>query len=186
MKYLFAALILGLSSSVNAADAPSEGWTSYDIKIKYTGGGVKREMRGVVKPAESIFSGDTNMSGSVIFTCVGGALTAGFAPDPIDFVSIIRQAKVAKGRFKRKRLDFKINGEEEEDRVDWVYIPKLNLYRARKKLTAAKLYNAAVRGDSVDVKARGKEYVSLQLPPVDTAFRNFGSDCGLGIHAKKS
>ena len=188
MKYLVAALAIILAPQAafaEEASAPSEGWQSFDIKIRYTGGGIKREMRGVIKPAESIFSGDTNTSGSVILTCVGGSFTASFAPDPIDFVSIITQGKVAKGNYKRKRLDFKINGEVEQ-RIDWVYIPKLGVYRAGKRSSAAKLYNATIRGDRVEVKTRGKDYQPLFLPPVDTAFRNFGSECGLGIYAKKS
>lgn len=188
MKSLLTSLILVLApQAASAADsaAPSEGWQSQNINIRYTGNGVKREMRGVINPAESIYSGDTTTSGNVVFTCLAGSITASFAQDPIDFVSIITQKKVVRGNFKRKRLTFKIAGEKQEF-VGWAYIPKLGIYRAGKKSNAIKLYNAVIRGDGVEVKMGGKEYLPLKLPPVDTAFRNFGSECGLGIHAKKS
>ena len=188
MKYLLAALAIALApqaASAIDAPAPSEGWQTQNMKIRYLGSGVKRDMRGVINPVESIHSGNPTTSGNVVFTCLAGSLTVSFASEPVDFQAILTQKKVAKGRVKPKRLDFKIAGEDQQF-VDWVYIPKLGIYRARKKLTAAKLYNAAVRGDSVEVKTRGKTYQSLNFPPVDTAFKNFGTDCGLGIHAKKS
>jgi len=188
MKYLLAALAIILAPQAafaEEASPPSEGWQSENIKIRYIGSGVKREMRGVIMPAESIHSGDPTTSGNVVFTCYAGSFTAIFATEPTDFASIINQKKVAKGRFKRKRLKLKIDGDI-QDSMDWVYIPNLGVYRARTKVGAAKLYNATIRGDSVAVKTPGKDYVPLNLPPVDMTFRNFGPECGLGKHAKKS
>lgn len=188
MKYLVTAFILCIAPQAAIAKdtaGPSEGWQSQNVSIRYTGLGVKREMRGVINPAETIYSGDTTTSGNVVFTCFAGRFTASFASAPIDFASIITQKKVAKGGFKRKRLKFKTAGETSEV-AGWAYIPKLEIYRAGRRSAAAKLYNAAIRGDDVQVKIRGKGYQPLNLPPVDAAFKTFGAECGLGIHANKS
>jgi len=183
MKYLLAALVLSLTPhAASAADAasPGESWTSHDMVVQHLKNGARNEVRNVTKPVKSIYSGNKMTPGNVVFSCVGGSLTVSFAPKPVDFAALLTKDKAPTGTAQRRRLDYRINGEKQPF-VDWVKIPKLGVYRARKTSTAAKLYNAALRGQEVDVKIRGKDYMPLQLPTVDTAFKNFGSECGLGL-----
>jgi len=187
MKYALSILLtVFLSQPIFAAEEaePAPGWSSQITHMTWQGTGVKRDMRGKQMPIESIYSGNTETEGNVAFTCYIKSFSASFAPDAVDLESVLRQGASTK-QVKLRRPDIKINGEK-IDRTDWIYLPKLGVYRARKKSTSAKLYNAVIRRDKIEVKTRRRDYVALNLPPVDITFKNFGPECGLGAHAKKA
>ena len=145
---------------------------------------MKRVMRGKRIPIDSIYSGTAETTGNVAFSCYVNTFAASFAPDAIDLKEAL-QLGVSTKQVKLRRPDIKINGEKIK-RTDWIFLPKLGVYRAHKKSTSAKLYNAVILGDKIEAKTKGRAYVTLNLPPVDRVFKNFGPECGLGAYGKKA
>lgn len=145
---------------------------------------MKKKYTGVVLPMDSVYSGNDTTEGNVAFTCFSGAFAANVALEPVNLGDIIKNPPKTK-RTKLRRPDIRIDGEFMRS-TDWIYLPKLRVYRARKKSTAAKLYNAVIRKNKVEMRAGSGDYTLLNLPPVDSAYKNFGAECGLGIAAKKT
>ncbi len=177
---------LALPNDATANEKPSDsqrGWTSQTLHMIWTGMGVKKEFRGATMPMDSIYSGDETTSGNVAFTCFAGAFSANVALKPVSLENIIKNPPKTR-RAKLKRPDIKIDGEIIKS-TDWIYMPKLEVFRARKKSTASKLYNSVIRKTKVEMRSGLGDYTLLNLPPVDRAYKNFGSECGLGIAAKK-
>ena len=110
--------------------------------------------------------------------------TVNVALEPMDMKELMRRPDKSNRR-KAKRPDIKINGTAIKN-ADWIYMPALKVYQARRKSTAAKIYNSVVRQDTVSMRGRGKDFVPLNLPKVDAKFKEFGSECGLGTASKKA
>jgi len=184
-------LIFGVSLTAYAEDNvlkphvdTRDGWKPKTINLSWTGNGVKKDMRGVMQKAEGIYSGNEGTTGNVAFTCYAGSFSANIALEPVNLEVLFLGTPDSRRR-KIKRADIKIDGESIKS-SDWIYMPAMKVYRARKKSTAAKLYNAVIRKSEVLVKSGRSNYVALQLPEQDRAFKNFGSQCGMGLHAVKS
>jgi len=167
----------------SAANESGDGWSSMTSRITWTGLGVKREYRGVKMPIDAVYSGTEETAGNAAFTCYAGTLTAALALEPVNMRNAVKASSMT-GNVKRKRLDMKIDGEALKSE-NWIYMPELKVYRARKKSMSAKLYNAVIRQSAVEIKAGGDDYVPVKLPRVDRVFGNFGSECGLGTAARK-
>ena len=186
-KILISILTVTCLSYPSYAESPaspeSQGWTSKVINLSWHGSGVKKDMRGVFQRAEGVYSGDAKTSGNVAFTCYGGNFSVNVSLEQIDMGTLFTNTPDSTRR-KLKRAYIKINGEPIKSSA-WIYMPAMKVYRAREKSTSAKLYNAVIRGSDVEMKSNRSGYVSLNLPAVDTSFKNFGSDCGLGILTKK-
>jgi len=192
MKHILPLFIFALSASLappslaTANEIKSEsqaGWTAQTLRIRWLGNSVKKKYQGVTMPMDSIYSGDETTVGNVAFICHAGTFSVSAALKPNDF-GVILKNPIRSKRPKIKRPNMKIDGESILS-TEWIYMPEHKVYRAKKKLTAAKIYNSVLRKSKVEIKSSGGEYVSLNLPPVDRAFKNFGSECGLGIAAKK-
>ena len=53
-----------------------------------------------------------------------------------------------------------------------------DLYHVKSRKAAAEIYNAAIRGEALSFKQDGRRKPhSLNVPPVDDAFRSFASKC---------
>jgi hypothetical protein len=170
--------------AVEPAVSPPTSWQAFTINYRFTGSAVKKDMRGVFMPAESIYSGNGTTPGNVAFTCYAGNFTVNVALEPMDMKELMRRPDKSNRR-KAKRPDIKINGTAIKN-ADWIYMPALKVYQARRKSTAAKIYNSVVRQDTVSMRGRGKDFVPLNLPKVDAKFKEFGSECGLGTASKKA
>jgi len=163
--------------SANAEEA-STGWQSSNISIAFSGNAIKKDMNGVYLDAEAIYSGTAETEGNVAFTCYNGRYAASVALKPVDLEMVIKDAMDSRRR-KIRKLRYTLNGETQKS-AEWIYMPALKVYMARKQSTSAKLYNAAVRGDVVTLRDREKEPTELNLPKQDMTFVNFGKSCGLG------
>ena len=188
MKHLFTALlsssllVAGLCSPAFADDS-DEGWKAKAINLSWSGSGVQKDLRGVVRKAEGVYSGDAATAGNVAFTCYSGNFSVNVALKNIDMGVLFTETPDSTRR-KIKRADIKIDGEVIKS-SDWIYMPAMKVYRARKKSTAAKLYNSVIRESDVMMKSNGSKYTPLNLPKQNEAFRKFGSGCGMGVLAKK-
>lgn len=82
-------------------------------------------------------------------------------------------------RSRRIRPSIKIDGESVLSHY-WSYQPTLQLALPAKQIVTRKIYNAAIRQHSVEVDLSNKKSVTLILPKVNTAFADFGANCGVG------
>jgi len=192
MKFIFTAtlssflLISGVSTQAFAKqDSVDEidGWTAKTINLSWHGSGVQKKMRGVIQPAEGVYSGTAQTAGNVAFTCYSGNFSVNVALKPID-LGILFTDTPDSTRRKVKRADIQIDGEKIKS-SDWIYMPAIKVYRARKRSTAAKLYNSVIRQSDVLMKSNRSQYIKLNLPKSDLAFKNFGAECGIGALANK-
>ncbi len=68
-------------------------------------------------------------------------------------------------------------GDKVNDEARWHYMPAIETIYSSRHTQAAKLYNAAIRGDEVSVSLDGKTYTTMTLPGVDAIFTAFAKTC---------
>ncbi|MCF6275623.1 MAG: hypothetical protein L3J05_07655 [Robiginitomaculum sp.] len=88
-------------------------------------------------------------------------------------------------RVSRRLVDMTLDGGEKIPLGTWSYAKNTKILRNGKRTTAAKLYNAAVRGQDVVLYIEGNKPIILDLPKPNSDFANFGAKCGIGKLAKK-
>ena len=158
-------------------------WEHTNIDISFVGSGIRRDVRGISYDAEAIYTTETEKAGNVAFICVNGTFVSNVALTPQDFKLVISEW-LSSTRVKIRQPTVLINGESIRP-TRWTYSPTLQFLLPRKTLTTKKLYNAAIRGDTVQIKMDGKDPLTLVLPKPNVAFADFGAACGLGRNAKK-
>lgn len=143
---------------------------------------MSRDELGKVRPAEVVYSGTADTPGNILFNCYNGRPSVSFAITPTGMRTMLTKAPDSR-RMSIKRPKIIING----DRIkgeDWIYMPEMNVYRARRTASFKSLYNATVLGSDVRVKTRGDD-IRLNMPPADDVFKDFGAECGLGLLAER-
>ena len=118
-------------------------------------------------------------SGAALLSCSrNGKLRTILSSNGDDFGNRIN--KIAKYR---RGVDVALTvGDTVGDETRWRYIPAIDSIYSSQHSQAAKLYNAAVRGDEVSVTLDGDSYTTMVLPAVDSTFKAFARTC----NAKKS
>lgn len=159
-----------------------DGWKRVTIRVSWRGGGVSLDELGKVRTAEVIYSGTADTSGNVSFSCYNGRPSVSFAIRPTNMREMLTNPPDS-SRMKLQRPKISINGERIKSE-DWIYMPAMKVYRARRIAPLKSLYNATVRGADVRVKTRGDD-IRLNIPKADTVFKNFGAECGLGLRAER-
>ncbi len=158
-------------------------WESRDLSIAFVGSGVRRDVRGIYNKGETIYSTQKDLPGNVSFICLRKTFMANVALEPADFRVIVDNWQTS-SRARVRQPTLLINGESAKPAA-WTYSPTLQFLYPRKTVTVKKLYNAAIRGDTVQIKLDGSDPITLVLPKPNAAFADFGADCGLGRNAKK-
>ena len=82
----------------------------------------------------------------------------------------------SKMKFRTKKPVVNIEGRKPV-RHAWTYFKSIRTMQTRRGETARMLYNAAVQGQSFEVKEPAHDRVSVVFPPVDDAFKQFSRDC---------
>lgn len=62
----------------------------------------------------------------------------------------------------------------------WLSFEDDTVFLSRDRKPTAKLYNAILRGHSIEIFVNRKNATRLSIPPINDAFRDFGADCGAG------
>ncbi|RKQ69284.1 hypothetical protein DES40_2083 [Litorimonas taeanensis] len=167
----------GTASS--STEAPE--WSHTSFRMQFTGNAVKLDNLGQVFEGEALFTNYPEKKGNVAFSCLTSTLTANIGLVPVDFEAYFREfPRSRRGKVKLPYLY--INGEKVKS-GQWIYAPNLKIYMPRKKHVVGKLYNAAIRGDSVTLSTNDKDHIPLILPKPNANFANFGAGCGIGKHA---
>ncbi len=108
----------------------------------------------------------------VALLCSENLLRVRFATEAVDMRSAIseypRTARQVTGRLL-------VNGEE-ATRDLWAFLPRQRILAPPDRPTAAKIFNATIKGDQVEIDA-GRYEVRYGLPPVDDVFRDFVERC---------
>lgn len=154
------------AATVNHTEVSGEHWN----RVPY----VADDSAGETLSAAIVHTVDTAVNG-VQLQCRPGQMAATVALEPFDF-AVLRDGKKDKlPRATKVRLF--VNGEM-VDRRDWVYMPQLNLaVPSGGRKIPAKIFNAVVRGDDVEVQVAGMKRVTITLPAADAAFKQFAKDC---------
>jgi len=172
------------STSGSAAVSPfeKEGWKKVFVTIVFTGSAVSLDELGKPNQIEVVYSGTSETRGNVQFNCFNGRPSVSFALEPVDMREMLTNPPDSRRR-KLKRPKISIDGTR-IDGEDWIYMPAMEVYRARRMASLKSLYNATVMGSAVEVRTRGNTEL-LNLPTADDAFKDFGAKCGLGRLAER-
>ncbi|WP_189499242.1 hypothetical protein [Algimonas arctica] len=183
---------LPVSSSAQSSTAPSafevsdnakdQGWKNVIINLSWRGNAVSKAELGITKPAEVVYSGTADTPGNIVFNCYNGRPSVSFAILPIDMRGMMTEPPDSR-RMKLKRPKISIDGVRIKGE-DWIYMPAMKVYRARRIGSFKALYNATILGSDVRVKA-GSDNIQLNVPPADDVFKDFGATCGIGRLAKR-
>lgn len=128
-----------------------------------------------------IASGSDASHGS-FFSCANDTLGVGVGTAPGDIVEMLSRET---SRSNDREVSAKV-GDGEEFIARWTYLPSLKVAVAADELTAKKLYNAAVKGESVTWKMPGREALEVQFPEMNDTFKAFANDCVVTNPSKKS
>ncbi len=162
-------------------DTPVE-WVSQQYKVMFTGNGIKKDHRYKPYPAEILYTTAFDAPGNVAIHCVNGVMTASVGMEPVDFSEILSDW-LSSQRSKSRMPTMKINGER-IDAGTWRYVQRFKLLHPGRPHISKKLYNAAIRGETVTLSLDFGNEVTLVLPKPNRDFAHFGAGCGIGKSAK--
>lgn len=154
--------------------AKSKGWAVVDMKP--TNGDAP------ATDAEAIVMASTETP-ALMFVCANETLSAIMGLQPMDLMAV--STKDTGGRW-RPRSILMTRGEDEPLRSKWRWNGQRNIAQPATKKVSARLYNAAIRGETVTIKMGGLAPVTVTPAPVDDTFRAFGAKCGLGAQKDAS
>lgn len=167
------------SSSFANGVAGTPEWKSSFFTMEFSGFPVKKDMKNRPFPGESIYVVSDDV-GDIAFTCLLEKLRTTIEIKSTDFESIVLGNNTSQ-RAKVRNLRFFINGKAVRSK-NWTYVSELKVALSSKRSDALRIYNAAIRGDEVQVKMSGADKVRLNLPKPNSAFAQFGSECGIGTN----
>jgi len=128
-------------------------------------------------PTDWIHSSATDKNGAA-FVCNGKKLSLIVAMKPQNISTLFNGQK--KGRAMNRSLSLFINNEL-VDKSTWILRPGKDLASAKNQKVIRKIYNAAIRGDTVSVQRKSSApKIEISLPKVNDAFADFGGPCGIG------
>jgi len=112
-------------------------------------------------------------TGTALLTCNGdGQFTAIISQVTENFPETMKKAAPY-----RRSVDVSVSTPDRQTDGKWVSIPAIDTIISASHSNAAKIFNAVVRGEALDVDVEGKDFVALQLPAVDDAFKAFAKTC---------
>ncbi|WP_300391966.1 hypothetical protein [Henriciella sp.] len=129
-----------------------------------------------------LIASGTEQEHGVFFNCADGNLTAGLTTVPGDILEMMAQET---SRSKSHDIAMTI-GDSEPFKAGWTYFPSLKVAIAHKELTAKKLYNAAIKGETVTWKMPARPEISVTMPEANEAFKAFANDCPVTNPNKQS
>lgn len=122
--------------------------------------------------ASAVHPVDETRTGALL-QCTGNSMTVFFAVEPLNFDEL---AESQTSRARKWTGKLFIDGEMVDER-EWVYLPALKAAWPGSKATAAKVFNAIVKGQTVEFEVGRKDRVRVYLPKPDEAFSAFAADC---------
>lgn len=144
---------IAAATTVQAPPAyDGEGWTKYD-------------------EGQAIYSPGT--AGTALISCGGGSYNMLIAIGDENIASALDSAG---RRTMRKNGTLTIDGEQVY-RGRFFYDPRSEVARASERKPVAKVFNAAVEGQSVVFELEGKGSFPLRLPSPDGTFNEFAEAC---------
>ena len=178
-----------VSETIETTPFAVSEWVASGINYHLTGSRVRAEHRDVRKRAELLVAMTDQTVGSVAFVCADGSFSVrvatGMGTDERaadDIVGHIRaeimDAYKAKGN-PRRTFNARVIVDGERSYQKWIENAHDTMVMPTKRGFAARLYNAAVRGQTVRFVRRGEMDATLALPPPNAAFRDFGKGCGM-------
>lgn len=171
--------LFGADQMANANSPESEpSWQGYNYYVEFSGSAVKKKARDRKFVTETIYTDLNEQPGNVAFTCINELLTVSVAYKPLDLKDFIKNHRTSR-RWKTRMAEVTIDGELQKMN-SWTYLPKYGVAISRKRSDGAKLYNAAIRGQSVIFDFDFKKPVELILPKPNMDFAEFGGPCGMG------
>ena len=157
-------LCVALTTEVSA-DEGTEDRDWQQLKIRFFVDGKESEI------IDSIYTSGQTEPG-VALLCSENLLRVRFATEAVDMRSAIseypKSARQVTGRL--------LLNDEEATRDLWAFFPRQRILAPPDRPTAAKIFNATIRGDQVEIDA-GRYEVRYGLPPVDDVFRDFVERC---------
>jgi len=174
---LLALYPLSLSAQESKDVSIPSKWTSSFFTIEFSGFAVKTDAQNKAFPGETIYI-NSEGAGDIALTCFMKKLRTTIEIKPTDFESIV-VGNTTSQRGRIRDVSFFIADKRISSR-NCTHVPKINVVLSNKRSDAIRLYNAAIRGDSVQAKISGAPKVELNLRKPNSAFADFGSECGIG------
>lgn len=123
-------------------------------------------------PAPAIYSSASDGPGTLLM-CQNGKFGLMVALEDRSFESILQDPSK---RMRELRGKLKVDGEETYQGI-FAYKPSAKAAQASERKPAAQVFNAIVRGQSVELSLASKGTSLLSLPAVDDVFRTFAAEC---------
>lgn len=122
----------------------------------------------------TIVSGTDSTIGALI-TCKGGILNAAVGMEAGDMAEAV---SIDTERSKRRTAWLTV-ADDEPYKARWNYMPRARIAVTTEGTSARKLYNAAIRSDTVTWNASFTDPLTLQMPPMNDVFKGFAANCSV-------
>ncbi|MEL7230976.1 MAG: hypothetical protein AAGJ85_00525 [Pseudomonadota bacterium] len=112
-------------------------------------------------------------AGTALLTCNGdGQFTAMLSKVTENFPETMKKPAPY-----RRGVDVQVATPDRESEARWVIVPAIDTIVSVSHANAARIFNTVVRGEPLDVKVDGEDFVSLELPKADKQFAAFAKTC---------
>ena len=194
----FAIVLLCVPANISFADEvateiQANTWKMDHVKFRYKGRGYSDKQKAKIETGDVMYTTSTTSPG-LYLSCIGGKFRAGIVLEPRDMRQTFKTIKVSGvpvgGKLylshkDRMYLDMRLDDGPKISLGRWTYDKReLSAYSTGRK-PAAKLYNAVVRGQTVQIMSEGRKTTTLDLPKPNKSYAEFGAGCGIGKLAKK-
>lgn len=180
---------LGMSPLTTAPDTKGQPnqWVTRRA-IKSYGRGYSDRRRANKEIGETLFTSSTTEPG-IFFSCLDKKFRVGIVYEAQGMFEAFENMEIygvsGNGGFvptlnSLAHVSARFDGQAQEALGEWLYFKAGSTALSRDNMGAAKLYNAIVRGQNIQVTIRANNVVSLVFPEISNNFADFGAECGIG------
>ena len=178
--------LAGLATALLCISSPSfadthdmnNAWTGADRSLTHVGDDFTKNRADLVKNNEILFTTDSSAPG-LLFICAANKMRASVTTTPQDWQSVLKQST---RRSKTKSVHLTLDDGQKMNIGNFIYKPSLKTLNSRNAKQAVQLYNAVVNGQQITLKMGSRSPIVLNPPKPNSAFADFGSQCGIGRH----
>lgn len=183
-----------LASSTAYANEPADinRWASATYSMQYKGEAFSDRRKNAIDTGEILYTTSETNPG-LLFTCLAGKFRVAVSLKPQNMATAFSSTKTygvsGNGSFvpAEKMLSYVDMTLDDGPKIGlgrWLYFKDREAAKSRKRVPAAKLYNAIVKNQTITIHTKRKQAL-LDLPRPNAAFADFGAACGLGRNAEK-
>ncbi len=175
---LLATLSIASLPNIAHADTTDGEWVPANRSLTHVGEKFTKVREDLIGTNELIFTSGKDTHG-LLFVCANRKLRAAITTRPQSWESVLKKSS---RRGKSRTVKMSLGGGDAINLGDFTYKPVSQYLSGQNGVQAAKLYNAVVKGKTINIDIGSKGNFDITPPTPNSAFADFGERCGIGRH----